>query len=222
MYITISGNGVKTINSPAIDISKGKSDFITSTVLIESSGEIDIIIKAYSDDILLGKVIESISVNKPIDEVLDDEPAPVFVDEDYAINQISLLWDSLNNYESDFFTKESNEYSLPDLSDTIDETKEEIKQLELSFSTLTKDQFDKNVLVINRSLNHIKEQLDLARPKKLSERIRENLILIGTGLGILVSSLTAYGLAKSHISHKNRDIKQQMKLIKQRKNDKKR
>lgn len=202
-YITISGDGIKTISKSTINLPKEQSDFVTAVVSIVNSGDIDIIIKAYSDDLLLGQTIESIFVNPP-EEDLEKEttPAIIYVNETYAKEEIDMLWEAISKNEKNYFLKEAEEYNLPDLIDGISDTKEEIKQLQLSYSSLTKEAFDNRVEIILRSLEDINTQIDLAQPKELTDKIKENLGLIATTLGVIVSSLTAFGLVKSHTKHK--------------------
>ncbi len=202
VYIQISGDGVKTTGKSTVDIPVAQSDFVTAIVQITNYNDIDIIIKAYSDDKLLGQTIESIYVPPP--EVEEpDLPEIKYVDSKYAEEEINKLWSKLNEHEKEFYSKESQEYVIADLTNNFEEMREEIGNLELGYNTLTKEKFDKEIAIISRNLNDIKTQIDFAKPKKFADTIKENLVLIATGLGVLVSALTALTLAKSHLGSKN-------------------
>ena len=81
----------------------------------------------------------------------------------------------------------------------------------MNYNTITKEAFDREVAVITRGLDGVKLEIDLARPKKFTDTIKENLVLIATTLGIIVSGLTALGLAKSHLGHKGEENKTKLK-----------
>ena len=207
IYVKISGDGVKTTSVSKINLLIGQSDFVSTIVSIENYGDVDIIIKAFSNETLLGQTIESIYINPP---VIINEPVQEFVDPDYAKQEIDLLWNTVIEYEKDYFIKVSEEYDITDFTSAFNELKDGIAQLELDYQGLTKEEFDKIKSIISRNLNDIKIQLEFAKPKKFTDTIRENLGLIATTIGVIVSSLTAFGLAKSHLlggGHKGKDIR---------------
>jgi len=203
--VQISGDGVKTISKTAIDLPLGQSDFVTTIVSITNYGSIDIIVKAYAGDELLGQTIESIFVNPTQD--IEEKEKTVFVDKVYAQSKIDTLWNNLSVYEKDFFLKTSQEYNVLDVSNSIDEIKDELRNLQSEYSHMTKEQFDDAVIIINMLLGDVKEQLDLASPKKIATTFKENLGLIATTIGVIVSTLTAIGLAKSHVLSKDKQDK---------------
>ncbi|MEK6923019.1 MAG: hypothetical protein AABX08_04430 [Nanoarchaeota archaeon] len=209
--VQISGDGVKTTSRSMISLAKEQTDFINTIVQITNYGDIDIIIKAYSNEKLLGQAIETIYVEPP--EELPTEEV-VYVDDDYAQAEVNKLWDKLSSYEKEYFTKESQDYKLSDLESDLDNIKNDIKELELNYGKLTKEGFDREVSIILRSLDDVKLQIDLAAPKKFTDSIKEHLVLIATSLGIIVSSLTAFGLAKSHVLSKNKEEKKVHKAAK--------
>ncbi len=197
--IQISGDGVKTVGKSSVNIPTGQSDFATATVQVTNYGEIDIIIKAYSGEQLLGQTIETITVPLLLENTETKEDAAVYVDGEYAKAGIDQLWKKLDEYENEYYLKKTQEYELPDMEGDINEVKDQIGELELNSNKLTKEVFDKDVNLLTRNLEDIKTQINFAQPKKFADKLKENLILIATGLGVVVSSLTALGLAKSHI-----------------------
>ena len=202
--VQISGDGIKTISKTAIDLPLGQSDFVTTIVSITNYGDIDIIVKAYAGDELLGQAIESVFVNTPPEE---NKEKTVFVDRVYAQSEIDALWNNLSVYEKDFFLKTSQEYSVLDVSNSIGEIKDELRNLQSEYLHMTKEQFDDAVVIINMLLGDVKEQLDLASPKKITTIFKENLGLIATTIGVIVSTLTAISLAKSHMTSKDKQDK---------------
>ena len=200
VYVTISGDGVKTLSTTKINLSQGSSDFVTTIVSIENYGAIDIIIKAYTRQTLLGQAIETISVNSPPEE---EQTETIYVDEKYAKPIIDETWKRLNEYEKDYFLKISEDFKVPDLSGVIEETKVQIRELQTSYSSLTKEEFNRKKEIIEFNLEDIRAQLELATPQKFSDKLKSNAGVIGTVIGLIVSSLTAWGLVKSHLKVKD-------------------
>ena len=197
VHTEISGDGVKTMSSQRVSILRGQSDFTTTFVSVTNTGTIDIIIKAYAGDVLLGQTIETISV--PVPQQIDTEVVAV-VDIAYAQEQVELLWSTVTEYERVFLTKRAEEYVLTDLTDALDKINEEIKDLELRIPDMTKESFDREVSLIKRSLDDVKLQLDHATPKKFTDKLKENVGAVAAVIGTIVSALTAYGLAKTHVA----------------------
>ena len=209
IFVQISGDGVRTISKSFVNLSGGQTDFVTTIVSITNYGEIDIIIKAYGQDKLFGQTIETIFVNAPLDDKTKEEK--LFVDKEYAQSGVDHLWKTLGEYEKDYLLKLSQEYTIGDISGAIDDTKDEILRLQSTSLKLTKDEFDQEVDLIRRNLEDIKSQIDLAVPKKFSTTLKENLGIIATTIGVIVSTLTAFGLAKTHVLSRNKNEKKHKK-----------
>ena len=204
VYTQISGDGVKTVNAPTLNIPKGQSDFTTTTVIVTNTGNIDIIIKAYAGNVLLGQAIETISVPALEQAPVEDTQVVELINISYGQEQIESLWNILTEYERDFLTKKSEEYNIIDLSESFDEISEDIKDLELRLPDMTKESFDREISLIRRSLDDLKLQLDHATPRKFTDKIKENVGVIATVIGAIVSALTAFGLAKTHVKGKEK------------------
>lgn len=205
--IQASGDGVKTTDRTLVNIGKGKTEFATAIVSITNAGTIDVIIKAYAQDSMLAQTIETININaaEQKEETPEEKPQeakPEMVDPDYAQKKTNDLWDQLEEYEKRYLTKKAEGYNMPDLAGTITEAKSEIKKLQLESDGLTENAFNKRVTIVTNSLEEINIKMELAAPKKFGEKMKDNLGTIATTIGVLVSSLTAYGLMKTHVGPK--------------------
>ena len=197
--VQISGDGVKTTDKTPVNIPKGKSDFATTVVSITTKGTIDIILKAYSKDKMLAQSIETVTVNGPEEKKVE---APKTVDANYAQQKTDELWKKLEESEKAYLTKKAGGYNVPDVTSTISEAKSEIKKLQLDSAELTEEAFNRRLGVAAKSLEEINLKLGLAAPKGIGDKLKDNMATIATTIGLIVSSLTAYGLAKTHIGQK--------------------
>ncbi len=195
----INGDGVKTTDKMPVSIQKGKSEFATTVVSITTKGTVDIIIKAYSKDRMLAQSIETITVNGPEEQKAE---APKKVDAEYAQQKTDDLWKQLEEYERAYLTKKAEGYNVPDITGTISEAKSDIKRLQLDSEDMTEEAFNRKLNLAAKSLGEISIKLGLAAPKGIGDKIKDNLTVIATTIGLIVSSLTAYGLAKTHIGQK--------------------
>ncbi len=197
--VQISGDGVKTTDKQPVSVAKGKSEFATVIVSVTSQGTVDLVIKAYEKDAMLAQGIDTITVNAIPEDQKPEETKPTIIDADYAQQKTNELWKQLEEYEKTYLTKKSEGYNMPDLTSTISEAKSEIKKLQLESTDITEASFNRRTEVINNILEEISIKLGLAAPKKLGEKLKDNIGIIATSLGVLVSSLTAYGLLKTHV-----------------------
>lgn len=91
---------------------------------------------------------------------------------------------------------------MPDVTNVINDAKSEIKKLQLDPESITEESFNRRIGILTKSLEEINVKLGLAAPKGLGEKLKDNLGVIATTIGVLVSSLTAYGLLKTHVGPK--------------------
>ena len=197
--VQVNGDGVKTTDKMPVSIQKGKSEFATTVASITTKGTVDIIIKAYSKDRMLAQSIETITVNGPEEQKAE---APKKVDAEYAQQKTDELWKQLEEYEKAYLTKKAEGYNVPDVTGTISEAKSEIKRLQLDSEDMTEEAFNRKLNLAAKILGEISIKLGLAAPKGIGDRLKDNLTVIATTIGLIVSSLTAYGLAKTHIGQK--------------------
>lgn len=199
LYATISGEGVKTKDSNKLEsLSQKQSNFLNVLLEVSARDQADVIIKIFSASNLIKQEIKTISIKTEEKKPIDEKKVINVTD---ASQKITKAREDLRKYEEEMFNKRADGYDVKNIEGDIEYTKSLIQKVQLEYVRYSQEDFDLNYNLITSNIEDIRLKLNVAQPAKtLGDRIKDNIIVISTAIGLIISALTAWGLAKTHVN----------------------
>ncbi len=201
IYAVVSGDGIETVEKiPLPKFAAGDRDYVFAKINVTKPGVIDIVIKIYVAGNVKHKFVDQITVFKPV------QPAENVTAEAINVTQLTSSFDQLKQkyraLEQEYQAKKAEGYPLDIVYDKLRETSSYITQTQ---SNLFEGEYKKvkaNLGILESTLKDIGAQLKVAKKKEetLSDKIRNNLLLIGSLAASIVSIYAAYRLIQASVN----------------------
>ncbi|MBS3163561.1 hypothetical protein J4427_02620 [Candidatus Woesearchaeota archaeon] len=200
VYAEVSGDGISMIDNTPIDklVSKDR-DYAFVQIEAKTAGNIDLIVKLYSNGNLIKKDIEQISV---LAEEAENKTETFNKTE--LENKLKGLQSKYITLEESYQTKKEEGYNLEIVSSNIMGVDTYLKDARFYLLDGDLKKAYVNLAIVEESLNEIEQGLDKAKKTERTwvDSIKENLFYISSIAAAFVSILTAYKLTSHHINKK--------------------
>ena len=203
VYAIISGYGIVTTETLSIAmLPAGEKDYTFTKINVETAGEFSIIIQIYSNNSLLLEEVSDLVVEEvevQADEIEQEEEFNTTA----ASERLNITWIRYDAVESLYYEKEKEEYVLFGVEDELKQIKEHLRQAQIAIIELNSVEFQANIIRAETILETTKNEVEHAAQEKksLSELFVENLTVIGSLLGVIISAVTVWSLTKAHLKN---------------------
>jgi len=199
LHATVSGEGIKTKEFSSLGaLASRRSDFLNVLLEVSAQDQVDVIIKIFSASDLIKQEIKTISIKTEAKKPLEEKKSINITD---AASKIAKAREDLRKYEEEMFNKRADGYDVKSIEGDIEDTKSLIQKVQLEYIRYSQEDFDLNYNLITSNIEDIRLKLNVAQPAKtLGDRIKDNIIVISTAVGLIISAFTAWGLAKTHVN----------------------
>lgn len=213
--VYVSGAGISTVSVTPIDaLPVGEKDYVFATVDVTQAGTIDLVLKIFFNGKIQEKLVEQLTVL--------EEQKLVPIVEEVNVTALTLQLDQLKetyrDLEQEYQNKKIDGYNVELVYDRLKETHDSITQAQEALIDGNYAKVKGHVALATDGLSTLSQQLqDAKKPeKKFMDKLKANLIYIGTISAAIVSMFTAYGLIKAHINkQKILDLEKKLRFKKQ-------
>ncbi len=196
----VSGYGMTTVEKLSIEtLPSGEKDYTFTKVLAESAGVNDIIIKVYANKTLVTQEIVSMTVTE--EEQQEETEEAVSFNQSAALAALNETRIKYNALEMVYYEKEKQEYLVFGIDKDLVEIKEYLRQAQVAVIEQDEKEFQKNILAAQTIIENVAAELESAQKedKTFMEILSENLALIGSLFGVLISGVTVWSMTKVHL-----------------------
>lgn len=219
IVIELSGDGIYTLDKIPIEkLVAGDKDYAFVKINATKAGSIDLVIKLYVDGALKNKLVGQLNVQ-------EEKPTAPEINTTALSEKLDMLRANYSMLEQEYVAKNAEGYLV---SIVYDKLKEAYGHLSNAQSYLLEGEYKKaeaNIEIAENDLTTIKEQLMNAQKKEKTfwDKVRENILYIGSTAAAIVSIFAAYSLIKTSLReqknrHKGRIIHITRKLQERKKN----
>lgn len=195
----VSGYGMTTIEKLSIEaLPAGEKDYTFTKVLAESAGVYDLIVKVYANKVLVTQEIFSVTVTE---EEQEEAENVVLFNQSAALAALNETRTEYNVIEREYYEKEKQEYLVFGIDKDLVEIKEYLRQAQVAVIEQDEKGFQKNILAAQTTIENVAAELESAQKedKTFMEILSENLALIGSLFGVLISGVTVWSMTKVHL-----------------------
>jgi hypothetical protein len=199
LTVEITGDGITTLDKIQTDkIVAGDKDYAFTKINASKGGVIDIIIKLYAGNELLGKAIEQITVveEKKVVEVPQEEfNATALMSELDAVKQ------RYREAEKSYQDKKAQGYPVDIIYDKLREIDSQISSAQTYYFEKDYKKLQISLEVIKQNLFDAEERLSTVQKEEQSfgDKVKDNLLFIGSLAAAVISIFTAYKLVNNSI-----------------------
>ena len=196
----ISGDGILTLEKIAIEaLVSGDKDYTFTKIRASKAGVIDLVVKLYVNNELKDTIVRQLNVLE--EKVNVTIAAPEFNITELT-NELDKLKEQYAKLEQDYQNKKLEGYPVDIVYDKLKETSNYINDAQ---SYLVEEDYKKvkvDLRIINDNLDILVDELKNAKKqeKTLTDKIKANMIYIGSIAAAIVSILTAFSLVRSHVN----------------------
>ena len=194
----VSGYGITTLETLSIEaLPFGEKDYTFTKVLAENAGVNDIIVKVYANKTLVTQEIVSITVT----EEEQEEEEIVLFNQTAALAALNETRVKYNALEMLYYEKEKQDYLVFGIDKDLVEIKEYLRQAQVAVIEQDEKEFQKNLVAAQTTIENVAAELESAQKedKTFIEILSENLALIGSLFGVLISGVTVWSMTKVHL-----------------------
>ena len=175
----------------------GEKDYTFTKVLAENAGVNDIIVKVYANKTLVTQEIVSITVT----EEEQEEEEIVLFNQTAALAALNETRVKYNALEMQYYEKEKQDYLVFGIDKDLVEIKEYLRQAQVAVIEQDEKAFQKNLVAAQTTIENVAAELESAQKedKTFIEILSENLALIGSLFGVLISGVTVWSMTKVHL-----------------------
>ncbi|MDD5651041.1 MAG: hypothetical protein PHF86_11600 [Candidatus Nanoarchaeia archaeon] len=211
IYAEVTGDGIIMVDNVKIDrLVSNDKDYAFVTITASKPGDIDLVIKLYSNDgNLKKKDTEQIKVVGAV-----ENKSEVVYNKTLLNDNLNKLKEIYKTLDADYQNKINNGYPVENVYDNIKETNNYLKNAQVALLSDNLKDVDVNLKIAEENLNDIKTELDNAKKKQQTfmEKVKSNLLYISSLAAAVITLLTAYKLITNHINKdKLKDLSQKIK-----------
>lgn len=224
--VSLGGDGLYTIKKTPIDyLIAGDKDYAFVNVNATKAGAIDLVIKLHINGLLKDTFVRQLNVFKE-EEPVSKETAynATEINATEIINGFDKLKERYIEVEQEYQNKKLQGYYVDLIYDNLKGLKNYIKdsQFYLEYGDYKKVKVD--LKVINGILNDIEQELKNAKKEETTfmDKIKRNMLYIGSIAAAIVSVFTAYGLLRSNINKQRiAELQQKLTFVEKKQDNKK-
>lgn len=194
-----SGAGISTVSVTPIDaLPVGEKDYVFATVDVTQAGTIDLVLKIFFNGKVQDKLVEQLTVL--------EEQKLVPIVEEVNVTALTLQLDHLKeqyrDLEQEYQNKKIDAYNVEIVYDRLKETHASITEAQEALFDGNYAKVKGHVALATDGLSTIAQQLQAAKKpeQKFMDKLKANLIYVGTISAAIVSMFTAYGLIRMHVN----------------------
>lgn len=197
----VSGYGVTTQEKISIEkLPAGEKDYTFTKINIQDAGIIDVVVKVMSNKTILVQEIVQITVQEKISEKNETSEAILFnaTEAEALLDKEKLLYEVV---EKAFFEKEKQGYLVYGIDEDIKEIKENLRKAQIAILEQNKGDFDKYLVLTKTNREDVEGRLETAEKEKktIMQLLSDNLALIGSLFGVIISGITVWSITKAHL-----------------------
>ena len=196
----VTGYGITTQETFSIEtLLAGEKDYTFTKIVAEQSGTIDLVVKIYVNGSLLAQdIAELIVLEDAVVEVVEEVNT---FNTTAATQQLNETRNMFNTLEKQYYEKEKQDYLLYGIDEDLDDIKEYLRLAQVAIIEANAKEFEKNILAAKSGMETAEADLTRAEKeeKTILELLSENLALIGSLLGVLISAITVWSMTKVHL-----------------------
>lgn len=202
----VTGDGIETLEStPIAALAAGDKDYVFVQINASKPGNIDLVIKLYVDNMLNRKSVGSLAVIKPkVDEPkVNDTPE---FDPTVLSDQLDQLREKYKTLEKDYNDKKAANYVLDAVTDDIKELHTQILTAQSALYDTDYKKTQTYLALAKDTSITVEQELKDAKPTvvKFSDKLKGNLIYVGSIAAAVVSFITAITLTRQHVVNKEK------------------
>ncbi len=201
----LAGDGITTIESIPIDnLVAGDKDYAFVRINASKPGTIDLVVKIFINGKQKSSLVSQINVAKPeapVENITKNETPEFNVTELTA--KINSLKERYRLAEEDYQNKKLAGYIVDVVPDKLKEAHSYVTDAQFYLFEGTYKKVASNIEVAEDSLDNIENILKNAQQKKETwgDKIKSNLVYIGSLAAAFISIITAYSLIKRSVKH---------------------
>ncbi|MBI5072477.1 hypothetical protein HZA99_01530 [Candidatus Woesearchaeota archaeon] len=198
----VSGYGITTKEKLAIEaLPVGEKDYTFTKINAEKTGTIDLIVKIYANGTLLAQQISSIEVVASPEQVTEEITNAAAMNATAAAQSLNETRSTYSELEKEYYQKEKDDYVVYGIKDDLADIKEYLRQAQVALIEQNQKEYDKDMLAAKTMLDTVAAELQNAQKeqKTWGQIISENLTLIGSLFGVIISGVTVWSITKSHL-----------------------
>jgi hypothetical protein len=214
----LSGDGIRTLQKiPLAALAIGEKDYTFTKINATKAGAIDLVVKLIVNKQLKGTQVSLLNV------IRETQAASNTTTE---VLNITALSDSIKTLQDKYYALEQNYqekkmqgYQVDLVPDSLKGADDSIKNAKVALLEGDPKKAVTGINLAEENLNTATNLLGNAQKptETFGDKIKSNLILIGSIAAALISIFTAYGLIKNHINkQKIQDIQQKIKAKSQK------
>ncbi len=196
IYAVVTGDGIETIDKIPLDkLSSGSRDYVFAKINASKTGTIDIVIKLYVAGNVRYKYVDQI-------EVLEaPKPTTEQINVTGLTNALDQFKQQYKTLEQEYQDKRDQGYTVDLTYDKLREVSSYIIETQSALFELNYKKVQANLAIIKDGLSDITSQLQNAKQKQqtFKDKLRNNLLLIGSLAAAIVSIFTAYKLIQGSV-----------------------
>ena len=215
LYAEISGDGLYTLEKiPIAELAAGDKDYAFVKLNATKAGIMDMVVKLYVGDLVKDRIVGQINV-LPIDVAEEKEEVNLteFSDTLNELRERSML------LEQEYQNKMAEQYPVQMIYDNLKDARKYITDAQSYYLEGDYKKAEVSLKIAQENLKTVETELENSTKKevKVGDKIRNNLIYIGSMAAAVVSILTAWSLVKGHINkQKILELKQKLNLEKEK------
>lgn len=222
IFVVVTGDGLSTLDKiPLTDLAAGDKDYVFAKINATKTGIIDIVVKLYVGGNIKNKFVEQIKVLEP-PKIMEAAPK---INSTQLSNTLEQLKQTYKELEAEYQTKKQGGYPVDIIYDKLREAYSHITETQVALVEPDYKKVQSNLIILDSELKDIKEQLDSAKKTEatMTEKIKGNLLVIGSLAAAFISILTAYKLIQGSVNkQKLLEVHQRLKSLRKKKAGKKR
>jgi len=198
IYVEITGNGISSSdNVPISSLVVGDKDYTFTKITAEKAGTIDVILKIY-----INKQLKETIVKQLIVQEAPKENKPPLYNSTAILAQFESAKQDYSNLEKQYQEKLSQGYQVDWISKQLDEGNSFIKEIQIAIKTEDYKEADVVLTLLDNSLKNTETNLADAKlpTKSFKDKVKENLLYIGSLAAAIVSIFTANNLLKNYVN----------------------
>ncbi len=199
IYAEVSGNGISMVDNDEIDsLVVDDKDYAFVRIIAEKAGKVDLAIKLYSNSELIKKDVQQITV-------IGEDQKVETLNKTEVENNLNSIKERYKTIEQGYQNKKNDGYPVDVVFDDLKSASTYLKDAQFYLLDGDLKKADVNTQLATNMLDNVESGIKNAKKKEatLGEKIKSNLIYIGSIAAALISILTAYKLTTNYVNKKN-------------------
>ncbi len=197
--IALSGEGISTLEKiPIESLASGDKDYSFIKIKAAKAGAIDLVVKLYINNILKTTLVKPLTVLEEKTEAANATKVNVTK----LTNNLNGLKERYTKTEQEYQNKKLEGYPVDILYDKLKETNDYLKDAQFYLVEEDYKKIELDLIMIKDNLDSIENELKNIKKKEVTftDKVKGNMIYIGSIAAAIVSIFTAYNLLKGSVN----------------------